>query len=248
MPVTTGLVLAGLGAVGKGVQYGLARRDEKRAKKELAELQKTPWSKYSVSPEVSNFYGRVLNGVNNPMGLTAAEKAQAQAGINTAQNTQMYNVQGTSGGNLSRYISGAINNQGVQAQNQLAATDARLRQQNYMNNLGMLGSASNQIQNIGNMNTQQELNRRMLLEQSLGGAALNNKRFQNEAIGGMSSDLMGAGLMMGMGGNNNDIPFAGVRNYFSGKNTSTTVDPNLLKTDPLNDYRITRSNLNTYFK
>ncbi len=253
MPVTGGLILAGAGALGKGIQYAKARKDEKKALSELKDLQATPWSKYSVTPQVSSFYSRVLGGVTNPQGMPAAERQQANAGINTAQNTQMYNVAGTSGGNLSRYISGAINNQGVQAQNQLAARDAQMRQQNYMQNLGMLGTAANQYQNVNNMNTQTELNRRMLLEQALGGSALNNKRFQQEAIGGLSSDMLGAGLMLGLGGarggdTNTGLPLAGLRNSLTPKNTNYSVDPSILETNPLQDYRNTRSNLNQYVR
>ena len=198
MPVTTAMILAGVAAKGYGMYK--ANKDKKTAQGELAELQKTPWAKYSATPEMQNYYGKVLSGVNNPMGMTAAEKTSAQSGINTAQNTQMYNVQGASGGNLSRYISGAINNQGVQANNQLAMRDAQMRQQNYNQNLNLLSGATSQMQNISNRNTDQELDRRMTLEKGLGGAVLQNKRFIQETLGSMGSDLIGGGLMMGMKG------------------------------------------------
>jgi hypothetical protein len=257
MPITTtGLILAGVGAATKGIGMIQANKDKKKAQRELGELQKTPFARYSATPEMQNYYGKVLGGVNNPMGMTAAEKASAQSGINTAQNTQMYNVAGTSGGNLSRYISGAINNQGVQANNQLAMRDAQMRQQNYNQNLGLLGGASSQMQNISNRNTDQELSRRMMLEQGLGGAVLQNKRFMQESLGSIGSDLIGGGLMMGMSGmggggtsgGTKTIPFAGARNSLVGKNTSTVVDPSLLKTDPLANARNTRNSLNLYSK
>jgi hypothetical protein len=256
MPITTGLILAGVGAATKGIGMIKANKDKKKAERELGELQKTPFARYSATPEMQNYYGKVLGGVNNPMGMTAAEKASAQSGINTAQNTQMYNVAGTSGGNLSRYISGAINNQGVQANNQLAMRDAQMRQQNYNQNLGLLGGASSQMQNISNRNTDQELSRRMMLEQGLGGAVLQNKRFMQESLGSIGSDLIGGGLMMGMGGMGGGstggaktIPFAGARNAFVGRNTSAgVVDPSILATDPLTDIRNTRSSLNSHSK
>lgn len=253
MPVTTGLVLGGIGLATKGIGMVQANRDKKKAQRELTNLQQTPWAKYSATPEMQNYYGKVLGGVNNPMGMTAAEKASAQAGINTAQNTQMYNVQGTSGGNLSRYISGAINNQGVQANNQLAMRDAQMRQQNYNQNLGLLGGASNQMQNISNRNTDQELSRRLMLEQGLGGAVLQNKRFIQESLGSMGSDLIGGGLMMGMGGTGgtgeNGVANAELKNLIMGINDKKTIQPttpNLLRTNPLNDTRNTRNSLQSY--
>lgn len=251
MAVGLGLGLAGIGLAAQGIGAIQANKDRKRAQAELDKLSSQPYAKYSISPQTASYYSRVLSGVTNPQGMTPAERAAAQSGINTALNTQRYNVAGASGGNLSRYISGALNNQAANAQNQLAMRDAQMRQQNQMQNLGMLGQAASQYQNIDNLNTAQELNRRMLTEQALGQSVLQNKAYGANFLNTVGSDLLGGGLMLGLGGgvtqvDENGVPFAGIRNRFTPRNTNYSVDPSILNTNPLQDYRTTRTNLNQY--
>lgn len=199
MAVGLGLGLAGLGLVSQGIGMVQARKDKRAAQSALDELSKQPYAKYSISPQYASFYSRVLNNVNNPQGMTPAERAAAQSGINTAVNTQRYNVAGASGGNLSRYISGALNNQAVGAQNQLAMRDAQMRQDAYNRNLALSGQAASQYQNVDNMNTSAELSRRMMTEQALGQSILQQKGYQTNTLSNIGSDLIGGSLMLGMG-------------------------------------------------
>lgn len=190
----------GVGAGIKGYNAYRASKDQDKAQKALDELSKKPYEKYQVSPEVQGYYSKVLGGVNNPMGMTGAEKAMAKGNVANAINTTLYNVKGQTGGNMSRYLSGAFTPQIANSANQIAVADANMRNANYNRNLGMLGSAAGQFQNINNMNTQQALNRRMMQEQALGNSILQNKAFKTQSLEGIGSDLLGAGLTMGMGG------------------------------------------------
>lgn len=202
MPLGGALTIGSL-AVGAGMKaYNMwnANQDRKKGQKALDELSKQPYAEYKVSPETQGYYSKVLGGVNNPMGMTAAEKANAAGNVNNAINTTLYNVKGQTGGNMARYLSGAFSPQIASSANNIAVADANMRNANYNRNLSMLGGAAGTIQNIKNMNTQNEINRRMMKEQALGQSILQNKAFMANSMEGLGSDLLGAGLTMGMNG------------------------------------------------
>ena len=196
--LTAGIV-AGTGALIKGYNAYSASKREDEAQRRLDELSKKPYEQYSASPALQSFYSRVLQRSMNPEGMSAAEMAGAKKGIADTQATTMYNVKGTSGGNLSRYISGALSPQMGTAMANLYGQSAQMRRTDEARNMGMLQSATGQIQNIQDRNTQAALNRRMMAEQALGQSVLQNRAFYQQSMEGIGSDLLGAGLMMGHG-------------------------------------------------
>lgn len=236
--LTAGVVAGGLAM--KGYNAYKANKDQKQAQKALDELSKKPYDTYQVSPEMKGYYSRVLGGVNNPMGMSAAEKAASKGNVTNAINTTLYNAKGQTGGNMARYLSGAFTPQIASAANNIAINDARMRDANYNRNLGLLGGVSGQIQSIGDRNTTNALNRRMMQEQNLGQSILQNKAFKTQALEGMSSDLIGAGLTMGMGGfgggaeagNISPLQAARMRRQARRRATNSLANPTPISYDP----------------
>jgi len=197
--LTAGVLTAG-GLAIKGYNYYKAGEDEEAAKKALNELSKTPYSQYSVSTPVQSFYNRVLSRSMNPQGMGAAELAAGKDAINKTQATTLYNVRNQAGGNLSKYISGALQPQYASATANLYGQDARMKREDEARNTSLTGSAAGQIQQIQNLQTQAELDRRMKMEYALGQSVLQNKAFKTQALEGLSSDLTGAGINLFLGG------------------------------------------------
>jgi hypothetical protein len=133
----------------------------------------------------------------------------------------MYNVKGTSGGNLSRYISGALSPQTGSAMANLYGQSAQMKRADEARSMGMLQSATGQMQSIQDRNTQAALQRRMMTEQALGQAVAQNRAFFDQSLQGIGSDLMGGGLMLGYG------------SMFGGTPTSTTTPRNPINYLPL---------------
>lgn len=238
LPLAVPLVLGGLGLAGKAFNYFGADSDQDEAQRQLNELSKQPYSKFSANPALMSFYSRMLNRANNPVGMTAAEKAGANKRISDTISTNLYNARGLSGGNLTKAIGAAGIAPTIAAGNEIAINDARLRQGDERFATGALGTVTNQLQSIDNMNIQQDLNRRYRTEDALGRAVQQNKAFKSNTIDSIGSDLIGGGLMLGMGsmgagGDSKTIPLAGVRNTindaFSSPNTSYGVNDKYLK-------------------
>jgi F0F1-type ATP synthase membrane subunit c/vacuolar-type H+-ATPase subunit K len=196
--LTAGIVTA-VGAGIKGYNAYQASQREDEAQRRLDELSKKPYEQYSASPALQSFYSRVLSRSMNPQGMSAAEMAGAKKGIADTQATTMYNVRGASGGNLSRYISGALSPQTGTAMANLYSQSAQMRRADEARSMGMLQGATGQLQSIQDRNTQAALQRRMMAEQALGQSVLQNRAFYQQSMEGIGSDLMGGGLMMGYG-------------------------------------------------
>lgn len=185
--------VAGAGAILKGVNMYNAGVEKDRANAELDRINKQPLPKYTANPALMSFYSKALNDVKNPQGFSAAERANFQSGMGRTMNTQFNNALTASGGNSARYIRNALTGSGLMAQNQFAAQDASLARQQQGMAYSRLGQATNQLQNLDNMNTQVGLNRRLMTEQALGGAVAQNKAFIANSMEGIGSDLMGMG-------------------------------------------------------
>lgn len=198
--LTAGIVLGVAGAGIKGYNAYQASEREDEAQRRLDELSKKPYEQYSASPALQSFYSRVMQRSMAPQGMSAAEMAGAKKSIADTQATTMYNVRGTSGGNLSRYISGALSPQTASAMANLYGQSAQMKRADEARSMGMLQSATGQIQSIQDRNTQAALQRRMMAEQALGQSVLQNRAFYQQSMEGLGSDLLGAGLTMGMGG------------------------------------------------
>ena len=209
--LTAGILVGG-GAAIKGINAYSAYKREKEAQDRLNELSKKPYEQYSASPALQSFYSRVLQRSMNPEGMSAAEMAGAKKGIADTQATTMYNVRGTSGGNLSRYISGALSPQTGSAMANLYGQSAQMRRTDEARNMGMLQSATGQMQSIQDRNTQAALQRRMMAEQALGQSVLQNRAFYQQSMEGIGSDLMSGGMMMGYGAMTKTPPTTTPRN------------------------------------
>jgi hypothetical protein len=189
-----------LGGLAKGYNYFQAGKDKRAAEGALAAEQAIPYAQYTSTPSLNQYYSGALNGTMNSRGFTGAERANYTAGIDRTVNTLANNAQRGSGGNMSRYIIGALNPAIISANNDMLAKDAGLRRANEQSAYGRLGNAVNTLQAIQDRNTQGEIMRKQMREQYLGNAVLQNKAFQSNTLDSLGSDLMGGGLMMGMGG------------------------------------------------
>jgi len=205
------LAAAGLGLGAKALNYFNANSDQDKAQAALDELYNSPYAKYQVNPELQKLLGMAKTDVANPQGYTGAEKAAYNSNVAGDINTLKYNATSTSGGNLSAFIARALNPSAVVGANQFAANDASIARNQKNLAYGRLGSAVSAIQNIDNMNTQAELNRRMQKEQYLGNAVLQNKAFKTNTLDSIGADLLGAGTM-------------GLYSYLGGSNPSGGYD------------------------
>lgn len=221
LPLAIPIGMAALGLLSKGVGMYQASEREEEAQRRLDELSKKPYEQYSASPALQSFYSRVLQRSMAPQGMSAAEMAGAKKGIADTQATTMYNVKGTSGGNLSRYISGALSPQTASAMANLYGQSAQMKRADEARSMGMLQSATGQMQSIQDRNTQAALQRRMMTEQALGQAVAQNRAFFDQSLQGIGSDLMGGGLMLGYGA------------MFGGTTTPTTTPRNPINYLPL---------------
>lgn len=219
-----GYGLAAIGAIGKGINYFNARKAEKEAQSALEAEEQIPYQQYAATGQLNQYYSDALNNTINPQGLTGGEKTTFQTGVDRTINTMASNASRGSGGNLSRYIMGALNPSVISANNQLVAQDAGIRRANQSSAYGRLGTAVNAFQGIKDRNTANEIQRKMMREQYLGQAVLQNKAFQSNTLDSISSDLLGGGLMLGMGGGN--------RTSTGGANPYTGVS----YTGPINGY------------
>lgn len=150
----------------------------KKAQEALDSMGQKP--KFAANPALLSYYSRNLNASNNPVGYTAAEKAQFKNNINTTLSTQQNNAVRTSGGQFSRYIASALTPGTVNANNEFAVNDARLRQQNQNTSMGRLYSAILQLQNIDNQNTNNAYNYSVNKEQALANSILQQKRYAQD--------------------------------------------------------------------
>lgn len=187
--VATAAVGAGT-AIYSNVQ---ANKREKRAQNALSALSKEAMPEYAPTPQQKQYESLVLNGLINPRGLPAAQRAASQEATTRAINTNLYNMRGVTGGNQSRLLGNALTPVALDASNEAALLDVKLKNDNYNRMLGAYGGVANASQRISDMNTGGALNRRLLTERALGNSVLQNQAFKQQSLSNFSSDLMGAG-------------------------------------------------------
>lgn len=210
MPLGGGLSLglATAGLVGKGINYLSVGSDRDKAQKLVDEISKTPLSQYTADPALLQYYSRNLNTANSPQGFTGGEKAAYQNNVATNINTQFKNANNTSGGNLGKFLNNAFTPSVVSGANTFASQDATLRRSNENAALGRLGSSVTALQSLKDKNVAQENQRILMAQQAAGQAVLQDKSFQQQDLEGLSSDLLGGGLMLGLGGGKNPGGFS----------------------------------------
>lgn len=174
-------------------------KNKDAAQVKLDALNNTPLPQETADPSLLRYYAMNLNGVNNPQGISAGEKAQFNQNVANNVNTQNYNATNTSGGNLSRYIHNALQPSIINSSNQLVTQDQGVKRANYNASMGRLGGAVNQLQGISNTNARNAWQRRMMIEQALGGAINSNNAYQMNTLNNLGSDIGGAALKYGSG-------------------------------------------------
>jgi hypothetical protein len=214
LPIAMGI--AGLASKGYGMYE--ANKREKEAKRQLAELAKTPYAKYSVNPLVKRYTDMGMRDIQNPQGFTGAEAADFQSRIAAAQNAARQNAISLGGSSVSRAVGGALGASNLAAQNQFAAQNAALARQNRNLGFGRFMQGASVAQSVQDRNTQNELNRRMMTEQAFGAAARQAGDQQRAMISGLGSDLIGGAFNM-----------YAMDKYYGGDNTGMGANPRLLR-------------------
>lgn len=191
MPLTIGLVGAGVGAIGTGVNLYNSYQERKRAQRQLNDLKNTPFEEYTTDPRYNQYYSNATNEAANAMGFTGGQKTNFTNMLNNNNNTVFANATRGSGGNLSRYISSALNANNVGAINNFVAQDAQLRLQNKNNALNRQGIALSQFQNTRNQNTAAKNARLQMLAQMAGAGIAQ----QNQNIAGAYNNFANLGFI-----------------------------------------------------
>lgn len=194
LPLAVPLIMAGAGLVSKGYGAYEANKREKEANKQLAELAKKPYEKFKVNPLVQRYTQMGLRDIQSPQGFTGAEAAQFQQRIAAGQEAARRNALSLGGSSVSRAVQGSLGAANLAAQNQFAAQNAALARSQRNLGFSRFMQGAGVAQGVDQMNTQQELQRRMMLEQALGAASRQAADQQRAMIQGMGSDLFGAGV------------------------------------------------------
>ena len=198
LPLAIPLAMTAVGVGAKGYNMFQANKREKEALKQLDQLRNTPYARYSVNPLVRRYTELGLRDFQQPQGFTGAETAAFRQQL-AAQNAALAaNAMSAGGGSVGRAVTGLNNINTINALNQFAGQGAALARS--ARNLGMSRymQGAGVAQGIDNMNIQNELNRRMMLEQALGAAARQNRDIVSRGIEGLGTDLLGAGLNIGL--------------------------------------------------
>jgi hypothetical protein len=217
------LVLAGAGVAAKAYNMYQANQREKQALKSLRDLAKTPYAKYSVNPLVQRYTQMGLRDIQNPQGFSGAEVGQFNQGIGQQANALRANALSVGGSSVGRAVNLMNNANQVNALNQFAGQNAALMRQNRNLGFSRYMQGAGVAQGIDNMNIGNELQRRMMTEQALGAAARQNRDIVSQGIEGIGSDLLGAGLNMGMS-----------NGFISGGSGGSMINSNNLMQEQLN--------------
>jgi negative regulator of sigma E activity len=233
-----GLPLAAAAAslgIGAGLNIYNAYNANSRAEQAQAEANKLaqiPVSKYTPNSRLLGYYGQAVNDVANPQGYTSSERGRFGSRLSQILATQRANAEQLGGGGVSRAIGAIGNANSINALNDFSANDANLARNFRSQGLSRMGSSINQLQNIDNMNTQVELQRRLMKEQALGNAIQSNRDVVSNGINNLGNDLMGFGLtkMLPTGASGEEGKVAANNSMYGG----SRLNPNLLENMPPN--------------
>jgi len=198
IPLAIPLTMAGIGLATKAGGAIAANRNQKRALRELQKIQGQPLARYTQSQGLNEFGRFAQNEMYNPQGFTFGERQSAMQDINQAGNTSYQRGLNLAGGQLSRAIQGTNTANTLNALNRFGNQDAALRRQIQGRGISNFGSVARNEQNLQNMNTQTELQRRLMAEQFAGRAAQQWRDVKFGTLTSMGNDVLGAGLNLGM--------------------------------------------------
>jgi hypothetical protein len=181
--------------IGAGLQaYNMYNswQDKNKAEAAAAELDRQPVPQYTPDSRLNSFYQQAVAGVANPQGYTGAETAGYNSRLARILATSKANADGMGG--TGRAIGAMGNSEAINALNQFSGNDAALRRSSFNAAMGRQQSAMNMYNDIGRMNTQTALQRRLMKEQGLGQAIQSNKAMISNSLNNIGGDLMGYGM------------------------------------------------------
>lgn len=210
------MVSGSIALTSSGVNAVRAERERKRQQKKLDQLNKTARPRYEVTPELRGYYNQATSDVMNPAGFSGAEISDFNQRLGQNYNTQYNAAVNRAGGQTGQFVNNVLSANNLGAINNFAVAEAQLRRQNKNDAFGRQAYGVGQYQNIDNMNTQADLNYRLMLEQALGQSIAQQKQNISNAISSAGqTGAMGAGYATGSGGGS--VPY---------QNNSTTQPPN----------------------
>ena len=191
-----GGLATGAGMVGSAIpQYFLGRKQEREAKKALEELSKKEMARYKPTAELEQQKMDVTAARKRAeYGFSPEELAARQQQVSQAQRTAYQRGRESGMGGQSQAMLAALGSQRLGALNEMAITDARLREQKAQYADTAQRSLAQQYQSLANQQTAQDINYRLMQERAYGQAmqqGLENK------YGAFST--LGAGLGYGAG-------------------------------------------------
>ena len=171
--------------------------------RQIAEAGQSKYNEASVTQQGQDYYNDASANyaklrIAANQGMTPEEEAQARNEYAGNQNLITQNAINAGGGGLGSYIKGITNSGNNNFSLGLAAQNQNIKRENRamaMQGLQILGGASNQFQDVQNMN----FNKEMLVQQALGQASQNNQaNLNNLRTARMTSNaaLIGAGIQV----------------------------------------------------
>jgi hypothetical protein len=203
-------------AIGAAVGAGYGIYQHSKAKKSLAELNKTKFPNAVIDPEMKAAQDRAQQMA--AFGYTPQETAAFKQNIAQQQNTGFRQGVNMSGGNLAQALQVGLGAQKLGAFNQFAGADAALHRQN----IRYADSLTQALQGQGNLIASNDIRRRYALEQAYGGAMTVGSENVMKNIGPLAGTL--ASMYKGQGGQ------AGAA--AQGLQTSTSNQPDWYNSDP----------------
>ena len=239
------LALMGAGLVGQGISGYLAYQRQKEAEKALEDIESQELPRYALGRGWNQYGQLALQDIYKPQGYTGAETGKFYQDLAKIQAQGLGAAQSYGGGNLSRALLAQSTGQGIGALNQFAAQNAALARQARAQGLSRFGQYAGQEQAIANANIAQDIARRKMLEEYYGQAARQNRDYWQGLIGGMGSQLLGAGAnlagagyLKGLGGTTTPTDVTAPYKTFAQEASKQTFVPSGY--DIMNTYKANR--------
>lgn len=154
----------GLGAITAIPKLIVGFSQMSKANKALAELSKQKYPEFTTSPEMLNAYNRAE--AMSKYGYSPEERAQFDQQLARNEQSQRQSAIDMSGGNLSSAVGSVLQANQTDAINKFAAGGAELKR----SNIRYADSLAEQLQRQKNLQTQNTIARRQMLEQAYGQA------------------------------------------------------------------------------
>jgi hypothetical protein len=186
-----------LGIVGTALpQYLLGRKQERESKKALEELSKKEMARYKPTAELEQQGRDVLTARKRAQyGFTPEELAARQQQVSQAQRTAYQRGRESGMGGQSQAMLAALGSQRLGALNEMAITDARLREQKAQYADSSQRSLAQQYQSLANQQTAQDINYRLMQERAYGQAMQQGLENKYGAFSSVGATMQGLGSL-----------------------------------------------------